>query len=190
LREAQAFVAWDGDTPVRRSACSVSSPIVLAPPLPTSFDRPDLETAGFVGWRKWDVRTGDPDDWLGKVEDALASAGFTKIRADRDACVCSGNFHKGTVWGELAVELDDASPGQTRLSLSATAAKDNIWTLLKGDPTERIIDRFVRCLPPAESSPAASLSSVAGELERLSQLHEQGRLSDGEFQAAKRKALS
>jgi hypothetical protein len=23
-------------------------------PLPTSFDRPDLETAGFVGWRKWD----------------------------------------------------------------------------------------------------------------------------------------
>lgn len=135
------------------------------------------------------VRTGDPDDWLGKVEDALASAGFTKIRADRDACVCSGNFHKGTVWGELEVELDDASPGQTRLSLSATAAKDNIWTLLKGDPTERIIDRFMRCLPPAESFPSASQSSVAGELERLAELHEQGRLSDEEFQAAKRKAL-
>ena len=55
------------------------------------------------------VRTGDPDDWLEKVEDAFASAGFTKIRADPDACVCSGNFHKGTVWGELEVELDDAS---------------------------------------------------------------------------------
>jgi hypothetical protein len=27
------------------------------------------------------VRTGDPDDWLEKVEDAFASAGFTKIRA-------------------------------------------------------------------------------------------------------------
>jgi hypothetical protein len=26
------------------------------------------------------VRTGDPDDWLEKVEDAFASAGFTKIR--------------------------------------------------------------------------------------------------------------
>jgi hypothetical protein len=23
-------------------------------PLPISFERPDLETAGFVGWRKWD----------------------------------------------------------------------------------------------------------------------------------------
>lgn len=72
--------------------------------------------------------------------------------------------------------------------MSATAAKDNIWTLLKGDPTERIIDRFVRCLPPAESSPSAS-QSVAGELERLSELHQQGRLSDEEFEAAKRKAL-
>jgi len=134
------------------------------------------------------VRTGDPDDWLEKVEDAFASAGFTKIRADSDACVCSGNFHKGTVWGELEVELDDASPGQTRLSLSATAAKDNIWTLLKGDPTERIIDRFMRCLPP-EPSASASQSSVAGELARLAELHEQGRLSDEEFQAAKAKAL-
>ena len=104
-----------------------------------------------------------------------------RIRADRDACVCSGNFHKGTVWGELEVELDDAAPGQTRLSLIATAAKDNIWTVLKGDPTERIIDRFVRCLPPAESSPSALVSSVAGELERLSELHEQGRLSDEEY---------
>jgi hypothetical protein len=134
------------------------------------------------------LRSGDPDDWLDKVEDALASAGFTTIRADPDACVCRGNFHKGTVWGELEVELDDASPGQTRLSMSATAAKDNIWTLLKGDPTERIIDRFVRCLPPAESSPSAS-HSVAGELERISELHQQGRLSDEEFEAAKRKAL-
>jgi hypothetical protein len=26
----------------------------LTPPLPTSFDRSDLEAAGFVGWRKWD----------------------------------------------------------------------------------------------------------------------------------------
>ena len=26
----------------------------LTPPLPTSFDRPTLEAAGFVGWRKWD----------------------------------------------------------------------------------------------------------------------------------------
>jgi hypothetical protein len=135
------------------------------------------------------VRTGDPDDWLGKVEDALASAGFTQIRADRDACVCSGNFHKGTVSGELEVELDDASAGQTRLSLSATAGKDNIWTLLKGDPTERIIDRFLRCLP-AESSQSASPSSVSGELERLAELYKQGTLSDEEFQAAKRKTLS
>lgn len=136
------------------------------------------------------VRTGDPDDWLEKVEDAFASAGFTKIRADPDACVCSGNFHKGTVWGELEVELDDASPGQTRLSLSATAAKDNIWTLLKGDPTERIIDRLMRCLPDEPSaSTSASQSSVAGELGRLAELHNQGTLSDEEFQAAKRKVL-
>jgi hypothetical protein len=135
------------------------------------------------------LRAGDPDDWLEKVEDALASAGFTKIRADPDACVCTGNFHKGTVWGELEVELDDASPGQTRLSLCATVAKDNIWTLLKGDPTERIIDRFVRCLPPAEVSSAPPQTSVAEELERLSELHKQGHLSDEEFEAAKRKAL-
>jgi hypothetical protein len=136
------------------------------------------------------LRAGDPDDWLEKVEDAFAAAGFTKIRADEDACVCTGNFHKGTVWGELEVELDDAAPGQTRLKLCATAAKDNIWTLLKGDPTERIIDRFVRCLPPAaEPSAEPPQTSVAGELERLSDLHKQGHLSDEEFDAAKRKAL-
>ncbi len=30
----------------------------LTPPLPTSFDRPHLEAAGFVGWRTWDELRG------------------------------------------------------------------------------------------------------------------------------------
>jgi hypothetical protein len=132
---------------------------------------------------------GDPDHWLEAVEDAFASAGFTKVRVDDEAGECSGNFHKGTVWGELRVQVDDDAPGQTRLHLYASAGKDNIWTLLKGDPTERIIDRFARCLPPAPSGGGSSSQSMAGELERLAALHAQGVLSAAEFEAAKAKAL-
>jgi hypothetical protein len=135
------------------------------------------------------VLAGDPDHWMEAVEDALASAGFTKIRVQEEAGECSGNFHKGTVWGELRVQVDDDAPGQTRLHLYATAGKDNIWTLLKGDPTERIIDRFTRCLPPAPSAVSTSSQSTAAELTRLAALHAQGMLSASEFEAAKAKAL-
>jgi hypothetical protein len=87
--------------------------------------------------------------------------------------------------------LDHDAPGHTRLRLRASAAKDNIWTALKGDPNERIIDRFTRCLPPASpNTPTAQASaSVASELERLAGLREQGILSADEFEAAKAKVL-
>ncbi len=123
------------------------------------------------------------------VERALRSGGFTKIEADAEAAVCKGNYHKGTIWGELQIELDDDAPGHTRLHLRASAAKDNIWTALKGDPNERIIDRFTRCLPPSTPAAQAQPASVASELERLAGLRDQGVLSVDEFEAAKAKAL-
>jgi hypothetical protein len=54
----------------------------------------------------------------------------------------------------VRIELDDDAPGHTRLRLHASAAKDNIWTALKGDRNERIIDRFTRCVPPPLPSAA------------------------------------
>jgi hypothetical protein len=138
------------------------------------------------------VLPGTPDDLMQVVEQALRSGGFTKIEADAEAAVCKGNYHKGTIWGELRIELDDDAPGHTRLHLRASAAKDNIWTALKGDPNERIIDRFTRCLPPpSPSTPTAQAqpASVASELERLAGLRDRGILSADEFEAAKAKAL-
>jgi hypothetical protein len=102
------------------------------------------------------------------VEQALRAGGFTKIEADAEAAMCKGNYHKGTIWGELRIELNDDSPGHTRLHLQASAAKDNIWTALKGDPNERIIDRFTRCLPPpSPNTPATQVqpASVASGLD-------------------------
>jgi hypothetical protein len=79
------------------------------------------------------VLPGTPEDLVQVVEQALRAGGFTKIEADAEAAMCKGNYHKGTIWGELRIELDDDSPGHTRLHLQASAAKDNIWTALKGD---------------------------------------------------------
>ncbi len=138
------------------------------------------------------VLSGTPDDLVQVVWQALRSGGFRKIEADAETVVCKGNYHKGTVWGELRIELDDDAPGHTRLHLRASVAKDNIWTALRGDPNERIIDRFTRCLPPpSPNTPAAQAqpASVASELERLAGLRDQGVLSADEFEAAKAKAL-
>jgi hypothetical protein len=66
------------------------------------------------------VLAGTPDDLMQVVEQALRSGGFTKIEADAEAAVCKGNYHKGTVWGELRIELDDDAPGHTRLHLRAS----------------------------------------------------------------------
>ncbi len=136
------------------------------------------------------VLPGTPEELVPTVEQALRSGGFTKIEADADAAVCKGSYHKGTVWGELRIELDDDAPGHTRVRLQASAAKDNIWTALKGDPNERIIDRFTRCLPPPSPNATASHpESVASELERLAGLRDRGILSADEFEAAKAKVL-
>jgi hypothetical protein len=136
------------------------------------------------------VMAGDSGRCLEQVRRAFESGGFTKVQVDAEACECRGNFHKGTIWGELRVQLDDDGPGQTRLHLYASAGKDNIWTILKGDPNERIVDRFTRCLPPAPAAPAAAPSdSVAAELERLVGLRDQGVLSATEFEVAKTKVL-
>ncbi len=138
------------------------------------------------------VLPGTPDDLVEVVAEALRSGGFTKIEADAEAAVCKGSYHKGTVWGELRIELDDDAPGHTRLRLQASAAKDNIWTVLKGDPNERIIDRFTRCLPPpSPGGPTTPVQreSVASELERLVGLRDRGILSADEFEAAKAKVL-
>lgn len=133
------------------------------------------------------VLPGTPENLMQVVEQALRAGGFTKIEADAEAAMCKGNYHKGTIWGELRIELDDDSPGHTRLHLRASAAKDNIWTALRGDPNERIIDRFTRCLPPPSPntpSTQAPPASVASELERLAVLRKQGVLSAEEFEAA------
>jgi hypothetical protein len=138
------------------------------------------------------VLPGTPDDLVQVVEQALRSGGFTKVEADAEAAICKGSYHKGTVWGELRIELDDDAPGHTRLRLKASAAKDNIWTALKGDPNERIIDRFTRCLPPPSPPNAAARGqgeSVTSELERLASLRDKGILSAEEFDAAKAKVL-
>jgi hypothetical protein len=128
------------------------------------------------------VLPGTPEDLVQVVEQALRAGGFTKIEADAEAAMCKGDYHKGTIWGELRIELDDDSPGHTRLHLQGSAAKDNIWTALKGDPNERIIDRFTRCLPPPSPNTLAAQAqpaSVASELERLAGLRDQGVLSAG-----------
>jgi hypothetical protein len=77
------------------------------------------------------------------------------------AAMCKGDYYKGTIWGELRIELDDDAPGHTRLHLRASAAKDNISTALKGDPNERIIDRFTRCLPPPSPHTLATQAQPA-----------------------------
>ena len=135
------------------------------------------------------VMAGDTDQCLNEVQRAFESGGFTKVEVDADERECWGAFHKGTIWGELRVHLDDDGPGQTRLRLEASAAKDNVFTLLRGDPNERIIDRFTRCLPPAAAAVAAGPGSMAVELERLARLRDQGVLSAAEFEIAKAKVL-
>jgi hypothetical protein len=57
------------------------------------------------------VLPGTPEDLVQVVEQALRAGGFTKIEADAEAAMCRGNYHKGTIWGELRIELDDDSPG-------------------------------------------------------------------------------
>lgn len=56
---------------------------------------------------------------------------------------------------------DALEAGHTCLHLRASTAKDNIWTALKGDPNERIIDRFTRCIPPRRD-PRGRMSPRAG----------------------------
>jgi hypothetical protein len=110
--------------------------------------------------------------------------GFTATWRSGYAAAC-----KAVYTGSIPVVASNEKYLQngTFRALAAPQKRRKRPTLPKLSPTWAFA-RFIRSLP-AQSSTSASQSSVAGELGRLAELHEQGRLSDEEFQAAKRKTL-
>jgi Short C-terminal domain len=76
--------------------------------------------------------------------------------------------------------------------MPAVTADEAMLDGAQGDPNERIIDRFTRCLPPPSPDPALAQTppqSVASELERLAGLRDHGVISADEFEVAKAEVL-